>query len=343
MFQVKNNSILAKILPVILLVSMSVSVLSINSMNRAIVRTTGISIALIKQAAKAKAIQVEKARVTVSSALKFTQPKINPISSLAPRARVLGAKTVITSTIVPVIDLKNYYTQALKFTTALMVAGLGSAVTYAYLMSEIEKHSSVSEQYSINVMWINRNLNADQKYIYPTKDRAELYEKLINPIVQWAIKNPGRTVNLWYDSQVTTVTAINNTKYLIWLEQLQQLRFTTVVLKDIRDLQKVRECPKCVASYLPVYFRADLLRVIATLEMVKKQPNEYFIYADLDMEPISDSELFDSETKAKLVRYGLVLADADSSESGVCNGWENGFHMVDPKNTIMLSAMNDIL
>ena len=334
-----------------------VAIICFNQDSVAMVRAVGVSKTLAKQAAKTKRTPKTKNSITATSVTrkpaasaknwKFTQSKVSqlkvsPVLQLAPK--IFSAKTIAAPAIVPVASQKNYYTRALKFTTALTAAGLGSAVAYAYIMSEIDKaESTIAEQYSINVMWINRKLNIDQKYIYPAKNQAELYEKLIDPIIKWAIKNPGRTVNFWYDSQVTTAAAINNTKYLIWLEQLKQLRFTTVVLKDIRDLQKVRECPECVTPNVPVYFRADLLRVIATIETVKAAPGRYFIYTDLDMKPISDAELFDSKTRIKLAKYGLVLANAFLDKKCNAASWENGFHMVNPQKTTMLAAMNDVL
>ena len=52
--------------------------------------------------------------------------------------------------------------------------------------------------YTINLMWINKKLNPDQKYIHPSANEQELDSNLGNNLTGWAEKNPKSTVQLWY-------------------------------------------------------------------------------------------------------------------------------------------------
>ena len=73
---------------------------------------------------------------------------------------------------------------------------------------------------------------------------------------------------------------------------------------------------------LPVYFKVDLIRLIILLQLVKKNPNQYAIYADFDTKPLSQKEIFTINTIKVLEKYGLVLPEGQLQE------YENSFHIL---------------
>jgi hypothetical protein len=87
---------------------------------------------------------------------------------------------------------------------------------------------------------------------------------------------------------------------------------------------------------MPVYFRVDLLRVIAAYRSLIHNENEYFVYADLDVMPLSEREIFDKKTKQKLKDFGIVMA------RDYMFNFENSFQITS-KNDLLLKAMKTVL
>ena len=64
-------------------------------------------------------------------------------------------------------------------------------------------------------------------------------------------------------------------------------------MRDIRLLRIVQEHCAVFSQDVPVYFRADLLRVAAAVEDLKTTGLKYFVYTDFDVETaFSKNQLF---------------------------------------------------
>lgn len=180
-----------------------------------------------------------------------------------------------------------------------------------YFQKTFYAEENYSKNYSINVMWINREASTDteQRYIYPSNKDNSFGLQFLNTIVTWAKKNPGATVNVWFDSTFTTVEALENTLVLIKQEIARyQGAMAKIELKDIRLLKRVQKNPEVFSSEIPVFFRADLLRVVIAEESLRNDKNSCFIYTDFDAKPMTKSELFDTKTLHNLDTYGFVMA-----------------------------------
>jgi len=192
--------------------------------------------------------------------------------------------------------------------------------------------------YSINLMWINKKLNQEQRFIYPAKtDKTEekFHAALINKLFEWATKNPESTVVFWYDSQLTSPNAVQNTKKIIAEQQTQNPSAAPIICKDIRLLPKVCGTdPFTFSEAVPVYFRADLLRLIATTETLTTENFDYFVYADMDIPTMTKEELFDTEAQKNLEKIGIVLA------RGGVYGYENCFHIATRHKPNLIKAIN---
>ncbi|MCF7899118.1 hypothetical protein K9L05_00525 [Candidatus Babeliales bacterium] len=183
-------------------------------------------------------------------------------------------------------------------------------------------------QYSINLMWVNSRLNPEQKYIFPN---TEFY---LNCIFKWAQANSGSIVNLWFDSAMTPIHAIENTAMAIEDYKSFHPEVAIIRLRDVRTLPKVQEFSEVFSNQIPVYFRVDLLRLIIALHMLQTNEIDYFVYADLDMRPINKEQIFDQVTIQNLLQYGIVMAQFKAF-----HGFENGFQIIS-KNQNLLQAID---
>lgn len=195
--------------------------------------------------------------------------------------------------------------------------------------------------YTVNLVWINKHTSKwdeTRPFVFPeTHERTFLEQR----IFEWARLSSGADVNVWFDGGAPGFEMVSEAQ----IQQTQQLfdRFNQenphagrVFLKNVRSIAQVQENEAVFSSETPVYFRADLLRVMATVDTLDKQravsvgsgapSDSYFIYADFDVAPLSQEELFDPETLAHLGRFGMVVAQGGLS-SGIVP-MENAFHIV---------------
>ncbi len=186
-------------------------------------------------------------------------------------------------------------------------------------------------RYSINLMWINKKLDEDQYYIHPSKNESDLEKNFLSHIFKWAKANPDGRINVWFDSELTPLKAIKDTLRLI--KKHEPSTITNIKFRDIRKIKKILDHPKIFSDKIPIYFRVDILRPIIALNSLTHEV-DYCVFADLDMEPLSKEQLFDSETLRKLSQDGIVMA-----KSATSNGFENGFQIISNDQSCLLDAM----
>ncbi len=198
--------------------------------------------------------------------------------------------------------------------------------------------------YSINLMWINRDFNKDQLFIHPSPDEVSLNKNFSDIVFKWACLHKDAVVNIWFDSAFIPPQAIKNTSAAL-AQRLMRLReetslAPTILLRDIRTLHKVLAHEKVFSNKIPVYFRVDLARMIIALELLSasKEPT-FFVYADMDMKPLPPEELFDLDTMQKLKEYGFVM----SKLYGEFANFENGFQIISNINPNLLEAVSFVI
>lgn len=194
------------------------------------------------------------------------------------------------------------------------------------------------KEYTINLMWINKKPDINQNFIYPAKDETELKQNFINKILKWAQKNQESKIVLWFDSQMISKNAIDNTRTIIDQEFAKyRNKIAKVELRDIRDLSYVKKYPEVFSADIPLYFRVDLLRVIAAYCSILADKNLCFVYSDIDIEPLSKRQLFDRATLNNLSQYGIVMANQYN-----LYGFENSFQIT-TYNENLFKAIKSIL
>ncbi len=197
-------------------------------------------------------------------------------------------------------------------------------------------------EYSVNLLWINKDINTDKNYVFPAVDRNNI--RIISSISNWAEKNPQAVLNFWFDSQAVTDAQIQSTAELFYSfnKQFNRAEDKKIKLKDIRTLPEIANNQEVFSSKTPVYLRADLARLIASLGTLKECRNQnedleidcYFVYADVDVTPVNKIELFDEKTLSLLKENGMVLHDGN-------NGLENSFHIISNHQPSMHKALQE--
>ena len=148
---------------------------------------------------------------------------------------------------------------------AAALLGLGLGVAFLSDSDNDEKVEQTQTTYStMNLFWINKKLDENQRYIYPSNDEQALYNDFLKNIFMWAEGlDKNIPVHVWFDSQLTPKAAVVNTQALIDKYMKFRAQKVPIILQDIRDLPEVIQHPEVFSDKTPVYFRVDLLRVIA--------------------------------------------------------------------------------
>lgn len=190
-------------------------------------------------------------------------------------------------------------------------------------------------EYSINLMWINTRLNPDQNYIFPANSENELDDKFLSHIQSWEIATgQNGHINLWYDGLFTSSEAVKATKRALEKKSNMNPQWAMVHFRDARELLEVKENPKVFSADIPIYFRVDLIRAIAAFQtLIQEEKNHFFVYADLDMKPLAQEQLFDVKTQKKLHDFGIVMARGGNL------GFENGFQIIGNQKPNLLKAL----
>lgn len=184
-----------------------------------------------------------------------------------------------------------------------------------------------ADQYSINLMWINKNkVPEDQEFLFGNgssfKERElDFHEKFVKPVSKWAKTNPGSPINIWIDSEMATSQAIKRSQTALEIA-LGETSHGIIQFRDVRSMDVVRSNPQVFSEKTPDYFQFDLLRAIAADYTLRKKETKFFVYADIDMEPLSEKEIFDKRTVNFLKNFGFVMAKDDKL------GFENGFQSI---------------
>lgn len=195
------------------------------------------------------------------------------------------------------------------------------------------------DQYTINMMWLNKTMQSDQIDIFPVVDRND--SDIIGKARGWAERNPDAKLNFWYDGQTVTPQQLAHTRQLINMlkaySENQKTRIAQITLLDIRGFlnQFYANTAEVFAVNIPIYFRVDLLRLMVSLQDVRSCSGICFsVYTDVDVTPMGEQELFTDEVKNGLATKGLVLKEE--------SGWfENSFHILSNQQPMMIKALQE--
>lgn len=167
------------------------------------------------------------------------------------------------------------------------------------------------QNYSINLMWLNRTLDSSMHYITPHQSEAELSRELLDKAKKWKTSNPEATVTIWYDSQFVTPVALENTKAIIVNKVQDDLNYD-IQLKDIREVELVACNSDSFSDQIPIYTRVDLMKLILCLHNLEANGEDAVIVTDLtvgDRRKLQDrmnkQELFNEKIMKRLAKIGM--------------------------------------
>jgi hypothetical protein len=169
--------------------------------------------------------------------------------------------------------------------------------------------------------------------VFPNKhENTDLKET----ISKWAELNPNAQLTIWFDSEFTTPLQVKNSQTFI--DNVARAKGGKIVLMDVRKIPKIKLNPSVFSKQTPVYFHADLDRLMATISTIEQCSGQcYFVYADWDVVPMNQEQLFDKETMKKLNKFGVVFALALGAP---LNDMENLFHIIGNNKPKLIEAIN---
>lgn len=235
-----------------------------------------------------------------------------------------------------------WYVQLGAAITVGTVAATGTKACRPLLKNLINHYKTPTleypKQYSINLMWINRDSCPDQPHIYPSNSKNNYGKQYVDTIIQWAKGNPESTINFWFDSSLVSEKTITATREQLEREATKHaLSPSSINLKDVRSLQQATKTPEVFTPEIPVYWRTDFFRCVIIKEELEKKPNTCCIYTDFDMTPMAKRALFDKKSLKHLQEHKFVMAHEHNLLQ-----FENSFQMSEYDEQL-LKAMQDIL
>jgi len=195
------------------------------------------------------------------------------------------------------------------------------------------------EKYSINFIWLQKEEQLpEQLYLFTNHEKMGFDKAFIEPISQWVKLNPNTTINIWYDEQNTSSESFEKThnELLKKLENDGIIKNSKIQFRKIEDIHLIENYKYKFSIDFNVYFRVDLARAIILDMLIQTKEVEYAVYADLDMKPLSNRDLFDKRT-VELLKEGIVMAKSLKQE------YENGFQIISGMNPKFLDLHKKII
>ena len=184
-----------------------------------------------------------------------------------------------------------------------MVAGGGAAAA-----EEIrEGFTRVAlKDITINLMWLNMSANPQSTYIVDTIEKEPFETFGVDQILKWMVLNPESKVVYWYDASNNTEEQVNSTLEAVQKKIVQVNQKSRVKVKsenfDLREIQSLEyvsaEPGKSIFKNSAfknrdgVYLKADLARMLAAIETLKKEEDKAYIHADWTVNPHSIREIY---------------------------------------------------
>lgn len=177
---------------------------------------------------------------------------------------------------------------------------------------------------TVNLAWVC-DKPIPQPYVYPATTEDELKSRLLDRAASWALLHPADDINIWYDGQLVSPTAVSATQAV--LEQKYRAS-PNIKLKDLRHLPTIQRYPSAVHPNLSVFFRVDLYRLVSAAQLLSGRENDIFVYADIDMEAVDCHQIIQAH-REELAEYGILMAKGRyTHRDGYLPYFENGFQII---------------
>lgn len=218
-----------------------------------------------------------------------------------------------------------------------------------------ENNNKYEYKYDFNVIWINKKLEVNEKYIFPIKEKREIE----NSIKIISDQNKDSEIVFWYDSKYIEKESYKNTVNLFKENNINNLKF-----KDIRELEIVKKNEYAFEDNISVFYRKDLVVEIMAyergVEERKKGNNYFFVFTDLDLcnnTEISKKNIFGDKCNMKILKtFGRLMNQNNLffNRFNKCRcesvykdnfntSFENGFMVIGNNNKNIIKTAKEIL
>lgn len=175
--------------------------------------------------------------------------------------------------------------------------------------------------YSLNFLWINDKKLENEKHLLG-QNEILLKQHVLDPIMDWRYKQPNAYINFWYDGNMVSEEALENTKQILNTKvSLERIKF-----RNIRDIPLVQQNSRLYGENNPVYFRVDLSKAIIADYLMNTENITYSVNIDADIVAITKEHLFDKKTIDELEDLGYAFGSAGTR--GIFTSQENSFIML---------------
>lgn len=219
--------------------------------------------------------------------------------------------------------------------------------------------------YAINLLWIQNNGHSKHPnpYIYHTHKPTPIYNnqassaqtrienELFLPALRWAQNNPTASVFIWFDSTKVSEQSIANTEQLLTTYQ-QQHQINSIQLRDIMDIDVVRNNSLIFSNSMGLYARVDFLKIILGYHCLNNEGFAHCIYTDITqpLHYLNADSLFCNPALCALESHGILINykcigpyDAEKTCKIIKpNGGENQFIQF-ANNPYLIRALADII
>lgn len=201
------------------------------------------------------------------------------------------------------------------------------------------------QDYTINLLWFNEyKVGSEEARLFgkgatEEEKKADFAIRFIHPITEWAKKNPGTRIHIWYYGTNVPCEVVEKVKQqlveawggsckdapFIWRNLVTLINTTRVVGTGNRS-----NAHKVFRHTLPLYFRIDLAKEMIINSVYKKyEEPKYVVVTDLSIGAMERVHLFDKKTVGYLDKLGVVITQGGE------HGYENGFLMYDRMHPMM--------
>lgn len=192
------------------------------------------------------------------------------------------------------------------------------------LKGSITEKTSI-QNYSINMLWINKKLDKEKPYITTAKNEFEFIKKscrnnILTGATKWRDANPKAITKVWFDGNFVTKEQIAKTQELI--VKLSKKSSAPILLCDIREIDIVSKNKDAFSSYIPIYTRVDLMKLIICIHEMEHNNQQVAIFSDTNVCRLKEdgewpdyNKLFNPELLMNLKKYGLIQIKSGYSEA----------------------------
>ena len=224
-----------------------------------------------------------------------------------------------------------------------MVNVMKILITLAYILTA---KLLFALEHTINFMWLYDKPRLEERFIFPEvrKKASPSWDiKVIDDwLIHWLRENPKGKFVFWYDQNTVNDQQIENTLNEFNILKNKYLEKNgTLEIKNIHDLDLIQSNPQLSSTSIPIYLRADLIRIAAAIEYIKRCTKECaFMYVDIDKglkidngkfinANISEKDIFSENIIDGLKKNGIILN----------KGYENSFFILSNHNKNMIEAI----